>query len=157
MDERSTESGSASGETPDAAREMARQLAELAERLRASGQAGWSALNAMVGGTGPQPQSVLQAMLASASVPTRQLESVLQEIRARRDQINTLRTQLGVFEEQLGALETALQPVAEWGRAWLGWQQALLGPLGGAARGPGGSGGPGNAAGGGAGGPSGGG
>src|SRR5919202_2417264 len=130
MDERATERGSASSETPEAAREIAGQLAELAERLRASGQAGWSALNAMFGGAGRQPQSVLQAMLASASVPTRQLESILQEIRARRDQVNTLREQLGVFDEQLAALETALQPLAAWSRTWLGWQQALLGPFG---------------------------
>jgi hypothetical protein len=51
-------------------------------------------------------------------VSARQLQAVVDDIAARRSQVQALVAQLTVFDEQLGALETSLQPLLQWLRTW---------------------------------------
>jgi hypothetical protein len=118
------------GGPADAIRESARQFSELVERMRASSQAGMAAATGLLGPTGAQTQAMLSAMSAGAALPAAQLDALVQEIRARRDQVDVLRTQLAGFSDQLEALEAMLQPLAEWSRTWLRLQQAMVNPLG---------------------------
>ena len=91
-----------SGSGPDGPAELARQFSEAADRL----MRGWSA--AAPAGR-PTPPMTLSAQ---------QLRAVLDDIAARRSQIQSLRDALGAFDEQLGALETSLAPLLAWTEAW---------------------------------------
>ena len=81
------------------------------------------------GGGAGNPFEMLAGLRQLAEAPVMQVESVVREIRARREQVAAFQAQLAILDEQLAALESALQPLVEWGRAWSGMQQALLGPL----------------------------
>ncbi len=80
------------------------------------------------GGAG-NPFELLAGLRELAEAPVTQVETVVREVRARREQVAAFQTQLALLDEQLEALETALRPLAEWGRAWTGMQRTLLGPL----------------------------
>jgi prefoldin subunit 5 len=43
---------------------------------------------------------------------------VVDDIAARRQQVQALVAQLQVFDEQLGTLETSLAPILQWLRTW---------------------------------------
>ena len=53
-----------------------------------------------------------------ATMSARQLQAVVDDIAARRAQVQALVAQLTVFDEQLGALETSLAPILQWLRTW---------------------------------------
>ena len=59
-------------------------------------------------------------------LPVAQLESIVSEIRERREQLKALQAQLTVFEEQLAMLESSLTPLLEWTRTWVGMEKAML-------------------------------
>lgn len=88
--------------------EFARQLREAADRL----VAGWT------GATGTGPPALPGLPLPPATLSARQLQAVLDDLAARRAQVQALRAQLQVFDEQLGALEVSLAPMLAWTRAW---------------------------------------
>ena len=88
--------------------DLARQLREAADRL----VSGWTAA-----------PPVRPAMPATLS--TRQVQAVLDDLAARRAQVQTLRSQLEAFDEQLGALEANLRPVLEWTRVWSDVENAV--------------------------------
>ncbi|QJY48931.1 hypothetical protein [Pseudonocardia broussonetiae] len=85
--------------------ELARRLREATERVLS----GWS-------GVRPVPPATLSA---------RQLQAVLDDLAARRAQVQALQAQLGVFDEQLATLETSLGPLMEWTRTWAGVEGAI--------------------------------
>jgi polyhydroxyalkanoate synthesis regulator phasin len=91
--------------------DLARQLREAADRL----MSGWTAA--------PPVRPAMPAMPASLS--TRQVQAVLDDLAARRAQVQTLRSQLEAFDEQLGALEANLRPVLEWTRVWSDVENAV--------------------------------
>lgn len=77
--------------------------------------AGWTkAAGSAVGGTAPVPG--LPTMPATMSV--RQMEALLEDLAARRAQVQALKTQLEAFDDQLGSLEANLRPLLEWTRTW---------------------------------------
>jgi hypothetical protein len=86
---------------------------------RASG-AGWPAVPGM-----PDLSALLGPLVPPATLSARQLQAVLDDLAARRAQVQALRTQLGLFDEQLAALETSLGPVLEWTKAWAGMEQTM--------------------------------
>lgn len=86
---------------------------------RASG-AGWPAAPGM-----PDISALLGPLVPPATLSARQLQAVLDDLAARRAQVQALRTQLGLFDEQLAALETSLGPVLEWTQAWAGMEQKM--------------------------------
>ena len=49
-----------------------------------------------------------------ATMSARQLQAVVDDIAARRAQVQALVAQLTVFDEQLGTLETSLGPILQW-------------------------------------------
>ncbi|WP_147201104.1 hypothetical protein [Pseudonocardia asaccharolytica] len=97
------------GGTPD---ELARRLRETADRLTR----GWTdALR-----VGPPALPGLPAALSA-----RQLQIVMDDIAARRAQVQALRTQLEAFDQQLGSLETNLRPLLEWAHTWADLEKAV--------------------------------
>lgn len=108
----------------DAARtpaDLARQLRDAADRL----MAGWSA--AVPGlPAGTLPGAALPGFpLPPATLSAQQLQVVLDDLAARRAQVQALRAQLGTFDQQLGTLEASLQPLLEWARTWAGVEGAV--------------------------------
>jgi len=102
-----TEDESRRPDSSSAPADLVRQLAAATERV----MAGW---------TGPRMPFVPPATLSA-----QQLRAVLDDIAARRSQVEALRAQLGAFEEQLGALESALRPLLDWTEAWAGMEGAF--------------------------------
>jgi hypothetical protein len=86
--------------------------AELARQLRA-------AADQIMTAAAP----VIPAMPAARS--TRQVQAVLEDLAARRAQVQALRSRLEAFDEQLGALEASLRPVLDWTRTWADVENAL--------------------------------
>jgi hypothetical protein len=60
-----------------------------------------------------------------ATMSARQLQAVVDDIAARRAQVQSLVTQLTMFDEQLGALETSLTPLLQWLRTWADLEGAV--------------------------------
>ena len=95
--------------------------ADLAAQLRAAADrlmAGWTSMagagGTAAGGTPKMPD--LPTMPATLSA--RQMEALLEDLAARRAQVQALRTHLEGFDEQLGTLEANLRPLLEWTRNW---------------------------------------
>jgi hypothetical protein len=101
--------------------------ADLAGQLRAATErlmAGWTA--ATVGsppGRPPGSAPVLPTM--PATMTARQMETLLDDLGARRAQVQALSSQLQAFDEQLAALEANLRPLLEWTRSWAGVESAM--------------------------------
>jgi len=125
--------------------QLAQQMREMAERMLGGGMAAWPAAGgvgkagpapagAAAGGSGSAgggPASVVPGLPAIPGMPpmpglpttpatmsARQLQAVVDDIAARRAQVQALVAQLTVFDEQLGALETSLGPILQWLRTW---------------------------------------
>ena len=60
-----------------------------------------------------------------ATLSARQLQAVVDDIAARRSQVQALVAQLTAFDEQLGTLETSLLPVLQWLRTWTDLEGAV--------------------------------
>ena len=75
------------------------------------------------------PVEMLSNLQRLAGAPVTQVETVVSEIKSRREQVAAFQAQLAAFDQQLAALEVALQPLVDWGRAWADMQRAMLGPL----------------------------
>jgi hypothetical protein len=91
--------------------------------------AGWTA--AATGATGggggaaaggPRPPA-LPAFPATLSA--QQLQAVLDDLAARRAQVQALSTQLAAFDEQLASLEATLSPVVDWVRTWADLEKSV--------------------------------
>jgi hypothetical protein len=125
--------------------QLAQQMREMAERMLSGGLPVWPLPGAVGAGTaggasggtassgsrsggaasaapglpaipGIPPMPGLSATPATMSA--RQLQAVVDDIAARRSQVQALVAQLTVFDEQLGALETTLQPLLQWLKTW---------------------------------------
>ncbi|MHA6794463.1 hypothetical protein ACVGVM_13280 [Pseudonocardia bannensis] len=101
--------------------QFAAQLAQLADRLRSGGIPGWPAA---AGGTGRTPP--MPPLTPPWTVSATQLQALLDDIAARRAQLQTLRTQLAAFDEQLGALEANLVPLRDWSRTWADLEKTMI-------------------------------
>jgi hypothetical protein len=53
-----------------------------------------------------------------ATMSARQLQAVVDDIAARRSQVQALIASLTAFDEQLGTLENSLGPLLQWLRTW---------------------------------------
>jgi hypothetical protein len=100
----------------------ARSPAELAGQLRAAADrllAGWT------GAPGRAPAAPPGLPVPPATLTAQQLQAVVDDIAARRAQVQALVTQLTMFDEQLGALETSLKPLLQWLRTWADLEGAV--------------------------------
>ena len=119
--------GGTSG-TPSPA-DFAGQLRAAADRI----MAGWtaastSAVGAMAGGSAPAAPA-LPALPALPPLPAtlsaQKMEAFLEDVAARRAQVQALVTQLQGFDEQLGTLESGLRPFVEWTRTWADLEKTM--------------------------------
>lgn len=60
-----------------------------------------------------------------ATLSARQLQAVVDDIAARRSQVQALIANLATFDEQLGTLETSLRPLLQWLRTWSEMESAV--------------------------------
>jgi hypothetical protein len=60
-----------------------------------------------------------------ATMSARQLQAVVDDIAARRSQVQALMTNLEAFDEQLGTLESSLRPLLQWLRTWSEMETAV--------------------------------
>ena len=124
--------------------QLAQQMREMAERMLGGGMAAWPVAGG-AGKTSPASATPVSGSGAAAGGPAaavpglpaipgmppmpglpttpatmsaRQLQAVVDDIAARRAQVQALVAQLTVFDEQLGALETSLGPILQWLRTW---------------------------------------
>ena len=62
-----------------------------------------------------------------ATLSARQLQTLLDDLAARRAQVQALATQLAAFDEQLGSLEANLRPVLDWVETWAELEKSVAG------------------------------
>jgi hypothetical protein len=103
-----TEGGSTAPRTPA---DFAAQLRAAADRI----MAGWTS---MAGSAGGGTASLPGLPTMPATMSARQMEAILEDLAARRAQVQALKTQLEGFDDQLGTLEANLRPLLEWTRTW---------------------------------------
>jgi hypothetical protein len=123
-----TQEGSPAPRTPA---DLASQLRAAADRI----MAGWTSMagagagavmgaGAGTGGTASPPgMPTMPAMPATMSA--QQMETFLDDLAARRAQVQALITQLESFDEQLGTLEASVRPFVEWTRMWADLEKTL--------------------------------
>jgi hypothetical protein len=119
--------------------QLAQQMREMAERMLTGGFA-WPGVGGSASGTrpaadtgrgsgdrpaGPPGLPAIPGMppmpglpATPASMSARQLQAVVDDIAARRSQVQALVVQLNAFDEQLGTLEASLRPLLQWLRTW---------------------------------------
>ena len=98
--------------------DFAGQLRAFSDRM----MAGWTAATGTAAaGTPSLPP--LPKMPATMSAD--QMQSLMDDIAARRAQVHALTTQLQAFDEQLGALEASVRPFLEWTRTWADLEKTM--------------------------------
>jgi hypothetical protein len=107
------------GPTPGSPADLARQLREAADRL----MTGWTSVGSRPGG--PGESSIPRLPVFPATVSAEQVQRLLDDLSARRAQVQALRDQLTSFDEQLGVLEAGLRPVVEWTRSWAALEKSV--------------------------------
>ena len=131
--------------------QLAQQMREMADRMLTGGLPGWTvpgitpaastgsggaagSAKAASGGSGSGPAGLpaipgmppMPGLSATpATMSARQLQAVVDDIAARRSQVQALIANLTVFDEQLGTLETSLRPLLQWLRTWSDMESAV--------------------------------
>ena len=135
--------------------QLAQQMREMAERMLSGGLPGWpvpgatgsigsAGTTANGGDTAAAPRAAatpaagppglpaipgmppIPGMPATpATMSARQLQAVVDDIAARRSQVQALVASLTAFDEQLGALENSLRPLLQWLRTWSDMESAV--------------------------------
>jgi hypothetical protein len=112
-----TDESSSESRTPA---DLAGQLRDMADRL----MAGWTtAAGAATRSPSLPGLPTLPTLPATASA--QQLQAVLDDLAARRAQVQALATQLEAFDQQLGSLEASLRPMLEWTRTWADLEKSM--------------------------------
>jgi hypothetical protein len=109
-----TEEGSSGPPTP----------ADLAGQLRAAADRIMAAWTTAAGSAAVTP-SLPALPTMPATMSARQTEALLEDLAARRAQVQALKTQLEAFDDQLGSLEANLRPLLEWTRTWAKMERTL--------------------------------
>ena len=115
-----SEGGSAGLPSPA---DFAGQLRAAADRI----MAGWTAASTSAAGAmgSPGAPSVPALPQLPATLSAQKMEAFLDDLAARRTQVQALVTQLQGFDEQLGTLESGIRPFVEWTRTWADMQNAM--------------------------------
>jgi hypothetical protein len=112
-----------SSPAPRTPADLAGQLRDMADRL----MAGWTGAAGAATKAPSLPNApglpALPALPATASA--QQLQAVLDDLAARRAQVQALSTQLETFDQQLGSLEASLRPMLEWTRTWADLEKSM--------------------------------
>jgi hypothetical protein len=103
---------------PPSPADFAGQLKAFTDRL----MAGWSAA---AGTAAPGAPSLPSLPTMPATMSANQIQALVDDLAARRAQVQALTTQLEAFDEQLGTLEASVRPFLEWTRAWADAEKAM--------------------------------
>ena len=68
----------------------------------------------------------LQGLPHPGALSAAQLNLLASNIAAQRQSISAMQAQLKVFDEQLAMLEEILGPLAEWSKAWAGFEGLVM-------------------------------
>jgi hypothetical protein len=121
--------GLSPGDLTRAARDLAERFQSPAETVQRTGQGGLDVLGLGMSGAVRPWLPLLEAATAQTAAPARQLQAVVDGIRAQRQQVQALQSQLAAFDKQLATLEFSLQPLAGWGQQWVKVQESVLGRI----------------------------
>jgi hypothetical protein len=103
---------------PPSPADFAGQLRAAADRI----MAGWTAASTSAAGAMGGAAAVAPALPTLPPLPAtlsaEKMEAFLEELAARRAQVQALVVQLQGFDEQLGTLESGMRPFVEWTRTW---------------------------------------
>jgi hypothetical protein len=106
---------------PPTPADFAGQLRAAADRM----MAGWTSMaGAGAGAGGKAAAPGLPRMPATMSA--QQMDKFLDDLAARRAQVQALITQLQSFDEQLGTLEASVRPFVEWTRTWADLEKSMV-------------------------------
>jgi hypothetical protein len=135
--------------------QLAQQMREMAEQMLSGALPGWPLPGARGGSAGsggtaggpgnggagdapPRAARLLPGLPAIPGLPpipglpatpatmsARQLQAVVDDIAARRSQVQALIANLEAFDEQLGTLESTLRPLLQWLRTWSEMESAV--------------------------------
>lgn len=123
-----TEQGSSSSSpSPRTPADLAGQLRDMADRLMAgwTTAAGTAAAGTTATGAAARPPSLPRLPAMPATVSVQQLQAVLDDLAARRAQVQALAAQLETFDQQLASLEASLRPMFEWTRTWADLEKSM--------------------------------
>ena len=105
------------------------QLRMVSELTAAPGMTGWMAAGVPGARIAEGMLEYMRSMAEQAPAPTAQLDTFLQEVRAKKALIGALRLQLAAFEQQMDLLEQTLGPLQQWAEEWSQLQQAIIDAL----------------------------
>jgi hypothetical protein len=105
---------------PRSPADFAGQLRDAADRI----MAGWTAA---AGAAAPATPSIPTLPTMPATMSVERMEAFLEDLAARRAQVQALTTQLEAFDEQLGTLEASVRPFVEWTRTWADVEKTMAG------------------------------
>ncbi|MET0763761.1 MAG: hypothetical protein ABWY29_02770 [Blastococcus sp.] len=113
---------------PPSPADFAGQLRAAADRI----MAGWtaastSAAGTMAGGSAPAVPTLPSLPSLPSTLSAQKMEAFLEDLAARRAQVQALVTQLQGFDEQLGTLESGIRPFVEWTRTWADLEKTMTG------------------------------
>ena len=121
-----TEQGSSSSSpSPRTPADLAGQLRDMADRLMAGWTTAAGAAAPAAAGAAARPPSLPRLPAMPATVSVQQLQAVLDDLAARRAQVQALAAQLETFDQQLGSLEASLRPMFEWTRTWADLEKSM--------------------------------
>jgi hypothetical protein len=60
-----------------------------------------------------------------ATMSAQKIQALLDDLAARRAQVQALTSQLQQFDEQLGTLEASIRPFLEWTRTWADLEKTM--------------------------------
>jgi hypothetical protein len=115
------------GSVPASPADFASQMRAFTDRM----MAGWGAPAATAGASTPSLPA-LPKMPATMSVE--QIQTLMDDLAARRAQVQALVQQLETFDEQLGTLEASVRPFLEWTRTWADMEKTMADFWGAASR-----------------------
>jgi hypothetical protein len=103
---------------PASPADFAAQLRAAADRM----MAGWTAAT----GTGASATPSLPGLPPMpATMSAQKIQALLDDLAARRAQVQALTSQLQQFDEQLGTFEASIRPFLEWTRTWADLEKTM--------------------------------
>jgi hypothetical protein len=98
--------------------DFAAQFRAAADRMMAS----WTAAAGTAASATPSLPGLppMPAMMSA-----QRIQALLDDLAARRAQVQALTTQLEQFDEQLGTLEASIRPFLEWTRTWADLEKTM--------------------------------
>ena len=105
--------------------DFAGQLRAAADRIMAGWTVASTSAAGVLGGAAPAVPALPTLPPMPATLSAQKMEAFLEDLAARRAQVQALVTQLQGFDEQLGTLESGLRPFVEWTRTWADLEKTM--------------------------------